>query len=429
MFRRRFVSTSALALAALLTTTVVTAEAQTAPYTYAGYAQAQALGATILGQELAAGRATAIIGSQPHATASGTGLLLAALTQGASAAANSGTDGIDGTATPVCTPEDLLEALTGALPLNLDLGLGCSSAQTAIANGFPSATATGTVTDTTANNPLAALLGDVAGVQTLLDLVGDTVDTTVISTALTLAQTVSQTTGQAINLSPVIDAIANTLDLDNINLLNLAVGDTHADTVATAAGVVSTCSAEGARLDLLDLGPTLGGPQLSIIIGDSSASVTANPDGSAPTTVITPALVTVQGPLIAALSPLSVTVGEPIEIPLPEPLGPISISVAADETGVDEEGLTFATANGVRIGLLEGEALSGGVVVDFAVCTAAATAAANVTQVTEPPAATPTTTPSRLPRTGSDDARAATIALVAALGSIGVLTLRRRQAS
>ena len=196
---------------------------------------------------------------------------------------------------------------------------------------------------------------------------------------------------------------------------------TAASTAATTDAVDAECVAQGAQVDILGA-PALGiEPVISIIVGEASTAVTAARTGDQPgtaTPTVNPSLVTVRSILLPG-GEVTVPIGQSIEIPIPEPIGPSVISAAAGTTGTDENGLTYATASAVTLDLLNGEALQGGIELELAACTSAA----GVTPAALPQ--TPTEVPEELPKTGTDGPGTAALAASLGLGALGIALLRR----
>lgn len=405
---RRLAGVAALVAAAGSLAAVPAASAGD-PVSYGAGSDGRALSLSLFGQELTVGDVHSAVGSAPTAEADGAGIANPLSPVGVTEAAVAA----DGEAV------DTGQQCGGELPEipGLTLALACSSSAAGVTGGAPTATATagviepleidpvGAVLDT----PLADVVDDVQqGVDPLLDGLGEVLGPLDDVTGLELDDTVND----------LLDAL-----LEGAPLATVTVGTTE----VTSGAITTTCTANGARVDVLDLPPVVGAidppPVISVIVGEAGTAVSVDAATATATPVVEPSLVTVVVPSIPALADgLAVEVGQTIEIPLPEPLGTSTISVADGETGTTDEGQTFARANSVLLDLLPG--LEGGIRLSLAECASIAGAEISTTATTEPPA-TPTSEPTRLPRTGGTGADGWALAATIGFGSLGLLLVRR----
>lgn len=404
MKSRRMIGIAALGAAAASMLLAPGAAAQTAP-TYAASADGQALGLLLFDNELTGGKTHAEIASTPEAKANGAGILNPLSPVGVTSAEVSGADGTEGSTEESC--EGTLPAIPG-----LAADLACSSSIATIAGGLPSSASTGRVGSITVNpveplldTPLAEVVEGVeGGVEQIVDglepITGPIDEGTGLTTDATLRE--------------LIDALFNGADL-----VSLTIGETESTTAVVDNAATATCVAAGGRVDILDAPPLEGvdpEPVASIIIGDASAKVVASLTGADPTFEVNPAIATVIVPSLGIN--VAVGPGDTIEIPLPEPLGTSTISVAGGTTGTTEDGQTFARASAVRLDLLNGEALMGGLELSLADCLAVAGAEAALPQAAPPEPET------FLPRTGGST-NALALAGAVAFAGLGLAWLRK----
>ena len=412
MRTRRLMGIAALGAAAASILVIPGAGAQET--TYAATSDGRALVLTLLGEGLTAGSSHSEIGSAPEAAAVGDGVLNPLAPVGHTEAKATADGQTDGSTEETCESEALPE-----IP-GLTLDLACSSSFAAITGGAPGSSASARV-GTVGANPIGALIETPLG--EVIDQVEAGADE--LETGLQpLLGPISEGTGLAVDdlVSDLSDALFN-----GAPLANLTIGQSAVVTEAAAEGVTATCTAEGGRLDVLDQ-PEIEGvdlpPIISVVIGDAATSVTAPADGSAATATADPAIATVIVPTLDLEVPVGP--GDNVEIPLPQPLGTSTISVAGGSTGESEGGGTFARASAVRIHLFEdSEALTGGLELALADCLSVAGASVEAA----PPPTTPTTAPPLLPRTGSDGPNGLAIAAVVGFAALGVTLLRRSSAS
>ena len=152
-----------------------------------------------------------------------------------------------------------------------------------------------------------------------------------------------------------------------------------------------------------------------MIVGDAGTSVKVDAATGEATPEVNPSLVTVVVPSLGINQ--AVAVGAPIEIPLPEPIGTSVITVAGGTTGTDEAGNTFARASAVRLDLLNGEALQGGIELSLADCLSVAGASVTVTPTTD--TTVPLVTPPGLPRTGGGSPNGLALASAVGFAALG----------
>lgn len=380
------------------------------PETFSGSSAGEALDLSVFGQGLTLGTTLAEADSAPKASAQGFGVATPLFEAGATTATVEG-DGEDGSTELTC--EGPIDQIPG-----LSILLACSSSVASVTDGAPSSAATGTVGAITAN-PVAPLLETplsevVAPVQ---DGLGQLLDALQPVTG-----PVGENTGIDLDssLRELLDALFSGADL-----VKVTIGDTESSTAVTAESISTECVANGARIDVLDAAPVAGvdaPPVISIIVGEAGTSVVADRAGGDPVAEVNPSLITVRSALLPG-GEVAVPIGQSIEIPLPEPFGPSTISAAAGTTGVGEDGRTFATASAVTLDLLNGEALQGGIELNLAACSSAA--GATPAQL---PAA-PTTAPPQLPTTGSDGPNPLALASTVGLAGLGLALLRRSRAA
>lgn len=406
MKTRRLAGIAALSVAAASVLAIPGAGAQ--QVTYEASADASALTLSLLGQGLTAGQSHSEISSAPAASASGAGILNPLSPVGATSASVDADGATDGSGTESCETEALPE-----IP-GLNIDLACSASLAAITEGAPASAATARVGGIDLD-PVGGLLVDQGGLGPVIDQVQDGVGTLLDSLAPIL--------GPVSDAGVAVDTLLQDLvdSLDGAPLANITVGETATTTDTTADAVTATCVADGGQVDVLDA-PPVGGvdapPVISVVVGSASSSVSvATADGTA-TAETDPAIVSVVVPALGLDVPVGP--GETIEIPLPEPLGTSTISVAGDSTGTDADGNEFARVSAVRLSLLPG--LQGGIELALADCLSTAGASIEAAPTTAAP-----TTGAPLPRTGGTNGIA--IAAAAAFAGLGLILLRRTSIS
>lgn len=404
MNTRRLAGIAALSVAAASVLVIPGAGAQTV--TYEASADGRALALSILGQGITAGESHSDVGSEPSANANGAGIANPLSPVGATSASVDTDGATDGSGTETCETEPLPD-----IP-GLNIDLACSASLASITGGAPASAATGRVGGIDLD-PVSGLLIDQAGLGDVVDQVQDGA-TQVLDGLAPILGPVNEG-GLPVDefLQDIVDA------LDGAPLANITIGESATTTGVGDGAVTATCTAEGGRVDVLDT-PPVGDidapPVMSVVIGSAASSVSVATADGTPTTTTDPAIVSVLVPALGLDIPVGP--GETVEIPLPDPLGTSTISVAGGSTGTDENGLHFARASGVRLHLVPG--LEGGIELALADCLSVAGA----TVEAAPPATEPPPAPAGpLPRTGGTNGLA--LAAAVAFAGLGVTLLRR----
>lgn len=410
---RRLAGIAALAAASASVLVIPGAGAQTVEY--GATSDGVGLDLSLFGQGLTAGKAHSELTSAPQAAAEGAGLANPLSPAGATSASVEGADATDGSADETCD-SDALPPIPG-----LSIALACSSSIASIAGGNPSSTATGRVAGIEAN-PVGALLD--TPLAEVVPPVQDGLDQLLGGLAPVLGPVGE---GAGLDLEDTISDLLDSL-LEGAPLATITLGPTRSSTTVADGTVTSECAASGGRVDILDPPPVAGAadlpPAISVIVGDAATSVVASTTSSDedPLATADPAIVTVVVPSLGIDQPVGP--GDDIEIPLPEPLGTSTISVAGGSTGTDDSGATFARASAVRLDLLNGEALMGGIELALADCLSVA--GATVTAAPTPPAQPPApASPPFLARTGADDPSGLALAATVGLAGLALALLRR----
>lgn len=199
---------------------------------------------------------------------------------------------------------------------------------------------------------------------------------------------------------------------------------------ATAQGAGADGTPEPSCVQDVDQVPGLS---LALTCSSSQAEVAATTARAASTStagriVLNPIAPIPETPLSAVVEPVQGGL-QTLDIPLPEPLGTSTSTIADGTRTTDEQGRGVATADPVTadpvsIDLLDGEALMGGIELNIARCASTAGAAAAalpaVPQAPEGPAA-------MLPTTGSDDGRTLAVGAALVLAGVAMALLRRRR--
>ncbi len=407
MHIRRLVGIAALGAASVSLLGIPSADAQ--EVTYAASADGQALALSLFGQGFTAGKTHADISSAPKATAVGDGIANPLAPAGHTEFETT-TDG-ESAGSPDENCQGSLDQIPGVV-----IDLACSASQTQITGGAPAADATarvGTIQLDPVDPLLATPLSDV------VDQAQGGVDQLLSGLAPVL-----QPVDDASNLG-VQDTLGDlfTALFNGAPLATLTIGNTTSTSETTADAVTSTCTASGGQLDILDpapVGAVDAPPVISVVIGDASTSVVAKTDGSQPTATADPAIVTVRVPSSPQLSEVTVGPGDSVEIPLPDPFGSSTITVADGDTGTNDDGSAYARASGVRLDLLNGDALMGGIELSLADC--ASVAGVDVPLPRPEPAPV---TPAPLPRTGGTTPNPLALAATIGLAGLGFALLRR----
>lgn len=401
------------ALAAAASSLLVIPGAGAAQVDYGATSDGVGLELSLFGQGLTAGKSHSELTSAPTAAAEGAGIANPLAPVG-DTTAEVDTDGTAGSPDETCETDPLPE-----IP-GLGIALACSSALATIAGGTPSSSSSARVAGIEAN-PVGVVLG--TPLSEVVAPVHDGLDQLLGGLAPVLGPIDE---GSGLGLENTINDLLDRL-LEGAPLATVTLGPTQTATSVQGGAVVSECTASGGRVDVLDPPPAADGidlpPAISVIVGSAATSVQADTASGGATPEFDPAIVTVVVPSMNINQ--AVAPGQNIEIPLPEPLGTSTISVAGGSTGTTDEGATFARASAVRLHLLNSEALSGGIVLALADCLSVAGAT-----VTAEPTTTTTLAPlGPLPRTGSDGPN--TLALAAAIGfaGLGTILLRRTRVS
>lgn len=407
---KKTVGVTALAAAAASLVVMPAAGAQEASPdapAYEASSSAQALELSLFGQGLIVGEGSSRVASG-ESSAEGFALATPVFDGGVSSAVVQGT-GSDGSSEPVCVQG--FDQIPG-----LSLAFACSSSQVDVSETEASATSASTA-GRIVLNPVAPLLETPlsmvveplqGGLQTLVGALEPVLGPIRDASGLDLQNTVGD----------LLDAL-----LDGGDLVSITLGDSSTSSSLAGNLLSTSCSAEGARIDVLDL-PAVGGedppPVISVILGDVSTRVDVDTTTGTGTPVANPSGITIVAPPLGLNQPLGL--GQTIDIPLPEPLGTSTISVTDGVSGTDEEGRSFATADSVSIDLLDG--LLGGIDLNVARC--ASLARATVQEVpAEQPAPEAPEAPG-LPVTGSEDDRTLALAATLALAGAGLALVRRR---
>lgn len=422
MKSRRLLGIAALGAAAASMMMVPGAHAQEA--SYAGSSTGRAFALNVGPEGITLGQTTSGVDSTPTAEATGVGVLNPIANQGETEASVAGADGTAGSPDETCAG-DLSEL--PEIPF-LSADLACSTSEAAITGGLPTATATARAGSLVAD-PLGPVLGPI--LDTPLGDVLDTVEESVVDEVVAgidqVSDGIADNAGVDLGLGDTLGDLIDQL-LNGAPLLGITLGSTESTTTVADGKVVTTCTAEGARIDILDPPPVEATdelpavdlpPVLSLIIGGAGTSVTADTATGIAEGTVSPALVRIEMPSSPALDGQEVGPGETVEIPLPDPFGTQTIAVAGPQTGQTDDGQTFARASAVRIHLLPTDDFQGGLELAFADCQSVGGAT-----VAAPPTTT-TTQPPLLPRTGADGPN--TLALASAIGFAGLgLALLRR---
>lgn len=409
---RKVLGLAALATAALSVAVVPAAGAQEASPggapAYEATSSAQALELSVFGQGLTVGEGSSRV-APGESRADGFALATPVFDGGASSAVVQGT-GTDGSSEPVCVQG--FDQVPG-----LSIEFACSTSQAEASETGASATSASTAgrivldpVDPLLQTPLSAVVDPLqGGLQTLVGALEPVLGPVGDASGLDLQDTVGD--------------LLNAL-LDGGDLVSIALGDSSTSSSLEASTLSTSCSAEGTRIDVLDL-PAVGGedppPVISVVLGDVSSRGDVDITTGTGTAVAIPAGVTIVVPSLGLDQPLGL--GQTIDIPLPEPLGTSTISVTDGVRGTDEQGRSFATADSVRLDLLNGEALMGGIELNVARCSSLAGAIAQ--PVPEQPAAEAPAAPT-LPVTGGEDDRSLALAATLALAGAGLALVRRR---
>lgn len=406
---RKTVGVAALAAAAASVAMMPAAGAQEATPAYEASSSAQALELSLFGQGLIVGQGSSRV-SPGESGAEGLALASPVFDGGASSAVVQGT-GTDGSSEPVCAQG--VDQIPG-----FSIEFACSSSQVEAGETGVKAASVSTAgrlvlnpVDPLLQTPLSAVVDPLqGGLQTLVGALEPVLGPIGDGSGLDLQSTVGE----------LLDAL-----LDGGDLVSIALGDSSTSS-SLAGNVLSTsCSAEGTRIDVLDL-PAVGGedppPVISVILGDVSTSVDVDTTTGVGNPVANPAGITIVVPPLGLNQPLAL--GQTLDIPLPEPLGTSTISITDGVRGTDEQGRSFATVDAVSLDLLNGEALMGGIELNVARCSSTAGAIAQAVQEPAPTGAA--AAPPVLPTTGSEDDRTLAVAATLAIAGAALALVRRR---
>jgi hypothetical protein len=396
------------------------------PPTAAASSDATTFVLSAFGQDVTAGRAHSEASTAPSAAASGMGLdnplVPVALTVASAVAEGE----MQGSSQPTCAAP-----LPGDLPL-IGVDLVCSAATAGISGGVPSSNATAGVVGVDLN-----LLGAVADtpLTTLTATLGVTLDQLVAALGPVLGP-IDQNSGLGLQetLGDLFAAV-----LGDTDLVNLDVGNVSVSTNVVGNQLVSSCRSDGATVTALDPLPANGvdlGPVLRITLGPVETSVSIDLGTGTLTASSSPVAVRVSAPALGI--DLPVGPGQSVEVPLPDPLGTTTVSLAGPSTTTAADGSTVVAAPALGLHLLDSPTLGGGVLLDLSACSSRGLA----TVAQSPTTLTPTTL---TPAGGATRPRAAGAALadtggarsgtllysaVAAAAALGVRRLRvasRRQ--
>lgn len=405
------VALAALAAAVASGAAAPTAGAQEASPAYEASSSAGALELSLFGQRLVVGQGSTRL-SPGESGADGLAIASPVFDGGASSAVVQGA-GTDGSPRPECVQG--FDQLPG-----LSIEFACTASLVQADGAGAQATSASTAgrlvldpVDPLLQTPLSVVVDPLqGGLQTLVGALEPVLGPIDDASGLGLHDTVGD----------LLDAL-----LDGGDLVAVALGDSSTSTALEGGLLSSSCSAEGTRIDVLDL-PAVGGedppPVISVILGDVSTRVDVDTATGAATPVANPAGVTIVVPPLGLDQPLAL--GQTIEIPLPEPLGTSTVSITDGIRGEDEQGRSFATAESVSIELLDGEALMGGIELEVARCTSRAGAIVPQVEETAAPGALAAAPTPVLPTTGAEQDRTLAVAVTFALAGAVLALVRRR---
>lgn len=381
--RRTTAATFALGLGAILVGLPASAGAAS-PETYAASATSNALDLQVFGNGITLGHTESGVASDPKANARGVGALLPGDTVVTENLAESTGEGqTNGTTEETCGPITLPDDFPA-----VDLATACSSAVTAIAGQLPTASSTGSVAQ------IGVATGELIGGTPL----GDAVDQ------------VNDTLGELLGDAPLpVDSLLDDL-LSALNatadVVSIELGPASSSAATAADKVTSSGTAQGAVVELIHrLAPPVDDtpavelpPMVTIEVGAATASANVTRATGEAAGEFDPALVrvTIAEDVAAALgmpegaNVIEIAPGQTQCLGLPDPLESC-ITVGNGAVTPTDTGIT-ATAAGVSLDLLTGLP-GGGVSLDLAAASATVSGTPAV-------AATTTTAPPELPRTG-----------------------------
>ncbi|HZT64919.1 MAG TPA: hypothetical protein VFA11_03940 [Acidimicrobiales bacterium] len=324
------------------------------PEVFAASAAGQALKLTAFGQNVTAGISDVKGGSNLNVTAHAIGELTALATTAENTATAKGDNQSQATPENCGTP-----ALNLPLPIKLDLA--CSSAKASVANGLPSASATGKVAglslDATSLN-----LPDIPVVSQVLNQVPLAQVENQLNNALGI------NVAQVLNVNAATTTLTQTLQgLGLGNILTANLGNSTSSLTSAADKVVSNATASGGEIDILGLANLNGKPLAQILVGSASATATYDRVSGKATPSFDPSLVTVilnqaTGQIKEEVAPgqsVTILAGTPLES---------TITVADGSTVKNADGSVTATASAVALDLLKG--IQGGIGLHLADATA-----------------------------------------------------------
>jgi len=318
-----------------------------APGDFRGSADASALDIQVLGNGLTLGKSHADIASGPKANASGIALLLPGAGNQGETDATAANEGETNGNLPPGTCQALVPP---SVPV-VSLDTGCSSASASVHGGDPAALSSASVAsldvnaaDVLAQLPLSQITDQVDQLLAQLKDVFTNLDTSGIKADSLI--------------SKLIDALNQSGDLVRVTL-----GPTTASTQASTGNpnvVNATASAQGAVIEVLPRDLLQLKPVIKIEIGASSNSVTVDRTTGEATVAFEPSLVkvTLADDIAAVLppgvpNPLTVTPGQTVCLPLPDPLQSC-ITVGNGSQSKLADGTTHAEAAAVSLQLLTG---------------------------------------------------------------------------
>ena len=357
LWRAGALAATAVVLGAFLTAVPAGAQQSdtivTAPEAYIATASARGLDLNLLGNHISVGTSSALIQSTPKAQAQGAGVLLVTGT-----VANALAEG-------AVTSQSPPKACVLNVPL---LGLvtvatACGEATASIANGLPTAGATGSV---------AAI--DLAGglitplLQQVGALVGQTVGAVLDPLTMLLGSLLNPLLGTLnLNVNSLVDDLLAGLQRAT-GVLTIQLGPSASAATTTAAKVGAVGTSQGAVIQVLPGLSALGAPLATITVGAARAAVdvtrpAASQSGPV-TATATPSFeasvvrVDLGVPILGNITSIPVSLGAPLTLLAGTPLES-TIAVGGGSVSDGPNGSKVAVADGVSLQLLKG--LSGGI--------------------------------------------------------------------
>lgn len=453
----------ALAAAGILLTAVATGPASaqtTTPASYSGTASGAGLSLKLGPQGLTAGSSAAKAASDGTGEATGAGILNPIEASTVATIKNP-----PGGTLPRACGDDALNAIEEPLGGLLTLGLGCGEASATGTGAASTATATGTVG--ALGLDVSSILGQVP-TEPLLEGIG-----TITTQLGTLCGAIPLPPGTLpLDLCQAGNVVTTVVEsITASQLLGATLGSSTSGVTVSGTNVTSKATSSAAVIELLPV-PLLGGvtltePLATISVSGADATVVCDTGTGNATPSFVGSIVTVDlGETLTALLPVELALPVPVlgpQIPANPVIAPVlapdvslqggtltitpgatvtllpgtplqtTITVGSGTSKVNPDGSASATADGVKIALLEkiGDvpqlaALAGGVALELAhaeatgACVAATTTAAPVEAPLTP---TAVETPRELPRTGGDSTPWLPVAAVAAL-AVAVVSRR-----